>query len=108
MTDRHVSLDGEGGYGEYRRVRGCFRREAAQHAETLAEYVGVLAPDQVHLRWQARHQQQQVGHGQTEEIIIRGGVHRLVARNHDARANVADDAREKDRRVDYSHRYHHV
>lgn len=52
MADRHVSLNGEGGDSEDRRVRGCLRGEATQHAETLAEDVGVLAPNQVHLRWQ--------------------------------------------------------
>lgn len=52
MADRHVSLDGEGGDGEDRRVGRRLRGEAAQDAEALTEDVRILAPDHVHLRRQ--------------------------------------------------------
>ena len=108
MADGDVSLDRERCDRQHGGVRRRLGGEAAQNAKRLAEDVGVLGPDLVDLGGHAKHEEQQVGYGQAEEVVVGGGVHGLVARDDDAGADVAHRARHEDRRVDYADRYHHV
>lgn len=61
-----------------------------------------MRPYVVHFRRQAGNEQQEIGHRQAKEIIIGGGVHGLVARDHHARGDVADHSGEED--YDVNHR----
>lgn len=67
-----------------------------------------MRPNVIHLRRQSEDEQQQVGHREAEEVVIGSGVHRLVARDHHARGDVADQTGEKDHDVDHRDRQHDV
>lgn len=108
VTDGQVSLDSERRDGEDRGVRRCFGGQPSKNAETLAEDVGILAPHHVDLRREAGGEQQQVWHGQAEQIIVGRRVHWLVARDHYARAYVPDYPSNEDGHVDDGHRDHDV
>lgn len=56
-----------------------------------------------HLLWQTGHQQYEVGHGQTEQIVVGGRVHVFVFGDHHAGDRVADDAGDENHRVHDGH-----
>lgn len=63
----------------------------------------IPGPCLVNLLRQSGQQQQQVGHGKTEQIVIGGRVHVLVSGDHYARAHIAHDTRGKYQSVDERH-----
>lgn len=108
MAYGNVALGREGGYGQDRGVSGGLGGQAPEHAEGLAEYIRVPAPNLIDLDRHPRDQQQQVRYGQAEEVVVRGGVHGLVPGYDHAGAYVANRARNEDRGVDYAYGYDHV
>jgi len=44
MTNGNVSLNGEGGNGQHGRIGRCFRENAFQYADTVAEGIIVRVP----------------------------------------------------------------
>jgi hypothetical protein len=89
--------------GQHRRVGRRLGREPLQDAERLPEDVRLGGPQPVHLRGQPRDEQQHIRDGQAEEVVVGGGVHRLVASDHDASAHVPDHPRDEDDRVHHRH-----
>ncbi|CAN8010419.1 unnamed protein product, partial [Ixodes pacificus] len=103
VADGHVAFDGERGDGEDGRVGGRLRGQATENAEGLAEDVRMTLPELVQLLGQTEHQQQEIGHGEAEEVVVGRGVHVPVARDDDTGADVADDPRYQEDGVDEGH-----
>lgn len=106
MADGQVALHREGGDDEDAGVGGGLRGEALQHAEGLPEDVGVRGPDPVHLRGQTGDEQHHIRHRQTEEVVVRGGVHGFVLRYDHAGAHVPYHPGEEDDHVHYGEGHH--
>lgn len=65
-------------------------------------------PNGPHFLWQPGHQQYEIGHGQTKQIVIGGRVHVFVFGDHHAGDRVAYDARHEYHRVHDGHGHDYV
>lgn len=90
----------------YRRISRRFSTESLKKTNKVSENISVRTPNPIHFRRQSRNQQQHIGHGQTEQVIVCGRVHTLILSDHYARAYIADHAGEKNHRVHYCEGYH--
>lgn len=103
MEDRHVALhahrgDAEDGGKAHGLKEG--RLEVAAH-EPKQE--GVVAPHLVDFQGHPKEQDQEVGDGQAEEVVVGGCLHSLVPKNHQAHQEVANDPHYKNQCIHCSH-----
>jgi hypothetical protein len=108
VADGQVALHGEGRDGEHGGVGRRLGEHPSQEAKGAAEDVGVARVNQVDLLGDAREEQHQVRDGQAEEVVVGGGVHRLVPGDDDAGADVAHGAGYEDDDVGGDDGHHDV
>lgn len=74
---------------------------------SLTKRCYLLRPNVVHFLRQSGDEQQQVRDGQTEQVVVGGGVHVFVARDHYTGADVANDSAHKYGAVAHGYGYHY-
>lgn len=78
VTDRDVAFDGEGADRKDRDVGRRLGQQRVEHTDGAPKGILRGVPEVVQVRRHGRQQHQHVGDGQVEEVVVGGGVHRLV------------------------------
>lgn len=76
------------------------RLEVASHGP---KQEGVVAPHLIDFQGHPKEQDEEVGDGQAEEVVVGGGLHSLVPQDHQAHQEITNDSHRKNQRIHHRH-----